>query len=195
MSLRTKFFSAGLAVGLFALISGAGFAQQPQTTEKDQSPEANKVQRPFGRQQRGFGRGQGRGFRQGKGHRAFGPRLMQELNLTDDQQQQVRSIMEQNMESTRTQREELRQLGEKRFQGTVSTDDQARARTLHEQMHASMKDTHARIASLLTVEQKTKLEELKKERKANHERFGGKRRGEFPARRELESAPPQKPNN
>lgn len=192
MSLRTKLFSASLALGLLTAISGAGLAQQTQNPEKGQTPELNNPQGPFGRGEgRGFGRGEGRGFRHGKG-RGFGGRLMQELNLTEEQKQQMRTIREQNMESTRTQREELRQLGEKRSQGTLTAEDQTRARTLHEQMRASMKDTHSKVETILTGEQRTRLEELKKERKANHERFG-KRRG-F-RQRDQGNAPAQKPES
>jgi Spy/CpxP family protein refolding chaperone len=186
MSLRTKIFNASLALGLFAVISGTGLAQQPQNQDKGQSPEINGPQRPFGR-------GEGRGFRRGHGH-GFGRGLMQELNLTDDQKQQVRSIIQQNMESTKAQREELRQLGEKRSQGTLTAEDQARARTLHEQMRASMKDTHSKIATVFTAEQRTRLEELRKERKANHERFG-ERRGGFRGQPDRGNPPTQKPAN
>ena len=185
MSLRTKLFNASMALGLFAVVGGTGLAQQPQNPDKGQSPEITGPQRPFGR-------GEGRGFGRGHGHGAFGPGLMQELNLTDDQKQQVRSIMEQSLESTKAQREELRQLGEKRSQGTLTADDQGRAKTLHEQMRASMKDTHSKIANVLTAEQKTRLEELKKERKANHERFE-KRRGGF--RPDQGNPPAQKPTS
>jgi Spy/CpxP family protein refolding chaperone len=186
MSLRTKLFNASLALGLFAVVSGTGLAQQPQDPDKGQSPEINGAQRPFGR-------GEGRGFRRGHGY-GFGRGFMQELNLTDDQKQQVRSIIQQNMESTKAQRQELRQLGEKRSQGTLTAEDETRARTLHEQMRASMKDAHSKIATVFTAEQKTRLEELRKERQANHERFG-KRRGGFRGQPDRGSPPAQKPTN
>jgi Spy/CpxP family protein refolding chaperone len=102
--------------------------------------------------------------------------MVRELNLTDDQKQQVRTIVQQNFAANKATREELRQLGEKQRQGTLTADEQARARTLHEQMRASMKDTQMKIAGLLTPEQKTKAEELWKQRRANHERFGEPRR-------------------
>jgi periplasmic protein CpxP/Spy len=125
-----------------------------------------------------MGRGEGRGFGRGAGPEGgFGPGLLRELNLTDDQKQQVRTILQQSLGGSKTAREELRQLGEKRRQGTLTTEEEARARTLHEQMRASMKDTETKIASVLTAEQKAKIEELRKERKAKHEGFGGPRRG------------------
>ena len=184
MSSRTKLFSASLTLALFATVSAAGLAQQPQNQDQSQAPGARESQRPFGR-------GEGRGF--GRGHHgAFGPQLMQELNLTEEQKQQIRTIIDQSMESTRAQREELRQFGGKRFQGTLTAEEQARAKTLHEQMRASMKETHARIETILTAEQKTRLEELRKERKANHERFG-KRRGGIRGQSDQDKPPAQKP--
>ena len=103
--------------------------------------------------------------------------MLRELNLTDDQKQQVRTILQESFAGSKTAREELRQLGEKRRQGTLTTEEEARARTLREQLHASMKDTETKIASVLTAEQKAKIKELRKERKANHDRSGGPGRG------------------
>ena len=182
----TKLLRVILALGVFAVAGLTGLGQQPQ--DQKQSPDANGPQRPFGRGDgRGFGRGPGPGGN-------FGPGLLRELNLTDDQKQQVRSIIEQSMASTKAQREELRQLGEKRFQGTLSAEDEARAKTLHEQMRAAMKDSESKIAAVLTAEQKAKLADLMKERQADRERFG-KRRGGSPRRPGESGPPPQKPAN
>lgn len=168
MLMRTRLFSAALAIGVFAAI---GFAQQPQNQDKGQAPGAEVPQRPFGR-------GEGRGFQhKGGRQRGFAPRMMQELNLTDEQKQQVRGVLQQGFESTKAQREELRQLGQKRFQGALSADDQARAKLLHEQMRAAMKENRTKIDSILTTEQKAKLQELKTERQARRAEFGKGRRG------------------
>ena len=140
-----------------------------------------------------MGRGEGRGVR-GPGRGAeFGSGLMRELNLSDDQKQQVRTIIQQSFESSKTTREELRPLGEKRRQGTLASDEEARARTLHEQMRASMKDTETKIAAVLTTEQKARAESLRQERKTNHERFGGRRLG-FPGPPRQDNQPAQKPS-
>src|SRR5439155_1853322 len=121
------------------------------------------------------------------------PSLLRELNLSDDQKQQVRTIIQQSFESSKTTREELRPLGEKRRQSTLTSDEETRARTLHEQMRASMKDTETKIAAVLTTEQKARAESLRKERKTNHERFGGRRRG-FPGPPRQDNQPAQKPS-
>lgn len=175
-----------MALTIFAIAAVAGHAQQPQNQDPKQSPATKEGQRPFGR-------GEGRGFRHGPGPRGiFDPRLMRELNLTDDQRQQIGQLVENSMESTKDQREQLRQLVEKKMQGPLTADEQGQFKTLHEQMRASMKDTQEKIAAVLTAEQKVKLEETIKERKANRERFGD-RRGRFRGQPRDGGAPPQKP--
>ena len=170
---RTKLFSASLALALLVVVGATCLAQQPQNQTQNQSPGAGGPP-PFGRG--GPGR-RGHGPRGPGGPGMLGLAALRELNLTDDQKQQIQKITEANFESTKTQREELRQLMQKRFQGTLTAEEQARAKTLHEQMQTSMKDTESKIAAILTPEQKAKLEELMKERKANHDGFG--RRGGF----------------
>ena len=101
---------------------------------------------------------------------------IRELNLTDAQRQQAQAIRRENFERNRAVREELKQLLQKRQQGTLSETDQARARELRRQLHESRRSTRAQIAGLLTEEQKTKLQEMRKNRRENRERFG--RRGQ-----------------
>ena len=182
MFLRTKLTYAGMMLGLLTAFGAVVQAQQPATQNPAEGP---------GR----MGRGEGRGFRRGLGPGGgFGPGLVRELNLSNEQKQQVRTIIQHSFESSKAAREELRQLGEKRRQGTLTSEEQARARTLHAQMRASMKDTATKLAAVLTPEQKTRVEELLKERKANHQRFGGPRRG-FPGQLRQGNPPAQKPSN
>jgi Spy/CpxP family protein refolding chaperone len=166
MYLRTKIIRAGLVVGLLTAFGPLVPAQQPSTqTTTTQTPESRMERR---RERRGFRRGPGQG-RMGHG-------ALSELNLSDAQKQQIRAIMEQG-QGNKTLRQEMRQLGEKRRQGTLSAEDQARVLALREQMRSAMKDRRTKLEAVLTAEQKTKLESLRKERRANGERFGGKRRG------------------
>jgi Spy/CpxP family protein refolding chaperone len=164
MFLRKNFTRAGLMLA-FLIAAGVGVqAQQPSTQKPAEGP---------GKMERG-----GRGFRRGpRAGGNFGPHLLGQLNLTDDQKKQVHAIVTQTFESNKATREELRQLGEKRRQGTLSADDEARARTLHKEMRAAMGETETKIAAVLTAEQKAKVEGLMKERKAGFERSGGGRRG------------------
>ena len=183
MFLLRKLTYAGLALGLLTAFGAVVSAQQPSTQNPAEGP---------GR----MGRGEGRGFRRGPGPGGnFGPRLLEQLNLTDDQKKQIRTAIGQTFESNKATREELRQLGEKRRQGTLSADDETRARTLHQQMRSSMADTETKIAAVLTAEQKAKAEQLVKERKTEGERSGGKRRGPGRGQPGQGTPPAQKPSN
>ena len=180
---RVNFFAACVAIVLSAVV---GYAQQQPNPDQNQAPETNQRQRPFGPRE-------GRGFRRGPGRDGmFGPEVLRQLNLTEDQQKQIHTIIQQNFESTKTQRDELRQLGEKRSQGTLTAEEEARARTLREQLQSSMKESQSKIAALLTADQKTKLEEIMKERRENRERFGNRHRGGFPTPNQP-NPPAQKP--
>ena len=190
MLLRTRLTFTSLSLGLltaFGALAQAQQPQQPQPSTQNPTP-GTETARPFGRKE-------GRGFRRGPGPGgSFGPDVLRELNLTDNQQQQVRAIVGQGFEGRKAEIDELRQLGEKRRQGTLTAADEARARSLHQQMRASMKDNEAKIAAILTAEQKTKAEELMKLRRANHERFCGRRRG-FLGQPDQGNPPSPKPPN
>ena len=188
MFLGAKFTLAALSLGLLTTFGTAAQAQQPQPSTQNQPPRTDTAG-PFRRRE-------GRGFRRGRGPGGnFGPRVLSELNLTDDQRKQFRSIIEQTFAGNKGAREELRQLGEKRRQGTLTAEDQVRAKTLHQQMRASMGETETKIAALLTTEQRARADELIKERKANFERFGGRPPRRFPGQPGQSNPPPQKPAN
>ena len=188
MFIRTKLAFAGLSLGLLTGFGAVAQAQQPQPSTQNQTP-GTEAARPFARRA-------GRGFRRGPGAGGnFGPRLLRQLSLTDDQRKQVRGIFEQTFAGNKAVRAELQQLGEKRRQGTLTAEDQARARTLHQQIRASMADTETRIAAVLTAEQKAKAEELIKERKAKFERLGGRPPRRFPGRPRQGNPPTKSPAN
>jgi Spy/CpxP family protein refolding chaperone len=88
-----------------------------------------------------------------------------ELNLTEEQRQQSRAILERRLESTKLQREELFKLREKRTAGTFTADDEARARALHQEIRTAMEGLRSEMEAVFTAEQKARLEGLKKERK------------------------------
>lgn len=163
MSLRTKLALAGLAMALVTASAAAVQAQQPQPSTQNQTP---------GNETRRFGRGE---ERQGSRHFGRAPLAgLRELNLTDEQKQQVRAIMERNFDSTKALREELRTLGQKRFEGTLTPEEQARAKELHQQMAESMKNAMTEVQGILTAEQNAKLEEFRKEGGPKHGRHGGR---------------------
>ena len=147
------------AVMSIVLASGAlAFAQQPQSPTPDGSMRSDRM-----RQREGRGHGK-------MGRRNGGElRAMQELNLTEDQRLQQRAIAERYVETIKSKREELVQLHDKGIQGSVSADDEARAKTLRQEIHNSRQSMHTEIEGILTTEQRTKLEQIKTERKLGRE--------------------------
>ena len=160
MFLRHKPTLTGLAL---ILLTASGAAIQAQQRPPTRNPTP-------GSENRRFGRGEER-----QGMHRFGRAPLaglRELNLTDEQKQQVRAIMERNFDSTKALREEMRTLGQKRFEGTLTSEEQARAKELHQQLAESMKNAMTEVQGILTPEQKAKLEELRKEDGPKHGRHG-----------------------
>ena len=152
----------------FILALGAiAFGQQPQAQAPEGGTRPDSLRHRDGRRhdendsmgRHGFGRFPG----------------MRQLNLTEDQRQQQRAIVQRHLENTKAQREELFKLREKRIAGEFTADDEARAKTLRLEIHSSMQGIHNEIEGILTAEQRTKLEQLKTERKARHERMRERR--------------------
>jgi len=159
--------------GVFVLMLAVGvgvFAQEPQSQTpsiRDESSQRERLERIERRRERLLNR-EGR-LREGRErHRGVG-RMMHDLNLTDEQRQQSRAIRQRRLEGLKLQREELFKLREKRIAGTFTAEDEARARTLHQEMRTAMQGVRSEMETVLTAEQKAKLEELKKERKERME--------------------------
>jgi Spy/CpxP family protein refolding chaperone len=163
MFLRMKLSVAALAVSLSAF-GGVALAQQTQTQTQPsaQNPAAGEQQlRRAGVARRTMQR------------RARQPMLrgLRQLNLTDQQKQQARSIRQTSLESNKAQRQELRQLTQQWRQGTLSPEGLARANELRKQFRAGREAMRGQLTGILTPEQKAKLEEMIKTRRANHELF------------------------
>ena len=158
MSIRTKLI---LMVASLTICAPVAFAQQPQTNT--QTPNTTPgAQQPGPR----WGR---RGMRR---HGEMGKQGgIQQLNLTDDQKQQVRSIIQTQSNGTKAQREELWQLMQQRRAGTLTPEGQARAQVLRKELMEGRKAAHAQMLNVLTADQKAKLEQMKQERRANREKF------------------------
>lgn len=146
-----------------------GYAQEPDTTQQEKTRPGLEGP-PVGRRHGRMGR-----------HGRIGG--MRELNLTEEQQQQQRAILERQMGNTKAQREELFKLREKRIAGTFTAEDEARAGALRDEIRNSMKGMRSELESILTAEQRTKLEQLKTERKGRREEMRERRR-EIRERRE-----------
>jgi len=146
-------------------VSGAVVVAQDQPAPTTGTPQIQKQNRGDRLGRRGKRR-QMRSQRLGRGLRG--------LDLTDQQREQARVIMRANFESHKAQIEELKQLRQKGREG-LSDADKARARELHKQLRESRLSARNQLSSLLTAEQKTKLEERMKNRRERRERSG--RRG------------------
>lgn len=95
-------------------------------------------------------------------HRGFAG--MRELDLTEEQRQQQRAIMQRQLGNTKAQREELFKLREKRIAGTLTPEDEARVQALRREIRDSMQGIRTEMESVLTAEQRARLEQLKSER-------------------------------
>ena len=161
-SKREMFLRRILSVLVAVLaLNAVCYAQQPETGPQDKTRPG--LEGPSARRHGRMGRHARRGH-------------MQELNLTEEQRQQQRAILQRQLGNTRAQREELFQLSEKRIAGTFTAEDGARARALREEVHNSMKSIRSEMESVLTAEQRARLEQLKTERKARREEMRERRR-------------------
>ena len=95
-------------------------------------------------------------------------RALEQINLSDAQRQQLRTIMQTQAQTNKPQRDELRQLMQQWRAGTITPEGQARAKALRGQLLESRMGVHSQIMGVLTPEQKTKLQELREARRANH---------------------------
>jgi Spy/CpxP family protein refolding chaperone len=98
-------------------------------------------------------------------------RILRELNLTEAQQQQARTIVENHLAAIKPQREELSRLREQREQGAVQGDVSQRAKELRAQIQESMKNTRAQLLNILTAEQRAKFDQMETEFKARREQM------------------------
>ena len=160
----TKAMIAGLIFGLaFGVVA---FAQQ--TSSQTQNPT------PGAQQRRGFGQmNRRRAMRRRTMMGGIG--ALRQLNLTDAQKQQARTIVQSNFSNTKATREELAKLRNQRREGTLTPEGMARAKELRQQFQESRKGVRNQLAGILTPEQKAKLEEMIKIRRANHEKLGPRR--------------------
>ena len=165
----TKGMIAGL---IFSLAFGAiAFAQQTAPQTQNPTPGAQRRQ----------------GLGQMRRRRAMRRRAMmgglRQLNLTDAQKQQARTIMQSNRTNANTKaaREELAKLRGQRRDGTLTPEGMARVQELRKQFQESRQGVRNQLNGVLTPEQKAKLEEMIKTRRANHEKLGP-RRGPMPNR-------------
>ena len=161
MSLKRKLITA--ATSAFAVVAfSTTFASAQDTNTNQENNTTQKQETREGRGGRGFGR------RGGKGMHGGGKMMLRglgQLNLSDAQREQIRGISESFKTSTQIQREELRSLGMKKRDGIITTDEQARFKEIRTQLKASGEQMRNSVLAVLTVEQRTQLEQMKEEMK------------------------------
>lgn len=160
MVLKNRLAVAALLLGLL-FASAPAFAQQPQ-----EAPGAE------GRAERGLHRG---GRRGGRGDMHI-LRMLRQLELTEAQQQQARTIAENYLAAIKPQREELMKLREQKEQGAENADLHSRAQALRTQIHESTRTMHEQLLAILTPEQRTRLDQMQAEFKGRRERMRERRR-------------------
>jgi len=165
MSIRKNLLGISGIILTFGMVA---FAQQTRTSPTAQDGTLKRERLERREKLRGRLEGMRRhGDREGLRHRGPGVgRALRGIDLTDAQREQIRSITQRRLESTKVQREELFKLREKRIAGTFSAEDEARAKALHQEIRTAMVGVRAETAGVLTPEQKARIEELHKERKA-----------------------------
>lgn len=160
---KKMFFRRILSTSLALLaLTAITYAQQQQTPAEENQVSGQKGPRE--------GRRQGRMGR----HRGFA--ALHKLNLSEEQRQQQRAILQRQLGTTKAQREELFKLREKRFAGTLTAEDQARVQALRRELRDSMQSTRTEMETVLTAEQRAKLEELKTQRKVRRDEMREHRR-------------------
>jgi periplasmic protein CpxP/Spy len=148
MSLKNKFLTGiamATAVGAFAVAASA------QTTTTTPQTDGLKQERGWGGHRKG---GEGRRGPRG-GDAAF---MFHDLNLTDAQKSQIKSILDANKPSD-AEMQQIKSLQEARRSGTQLTDEQK----------AQFQAIHQQILAILTPEQKQQLEQKQQERRQQME--------------------------
>jgi Spy/CpxP family protein refolding chaperone len=167
---RRLFLTVALA-GLFALVASAASAQTPSAPQGQ-----NQTQPPFGRRMGGRMGGRQSGENPMRGEHEE-RRALRDLNLTDAQRQQLRDIEKRYAQPFRADREELRKLMEtRRNGGTLTPEQEARAKQLREELRANAERMRGEIQNILTPEQRQQLQQRRDEMKQQGEQNKQRRR-------------------
>ena len=145
-----------LSSALMLLLTGAAFAQDNIGQSRDVVVPARRLERQQRRQR----------MRQ---QRLF--RLREQLDLSDVQRQQLRELRHNRLDSTKSAREELFGLREKRRAGTFTEADKTRAHELRLDLRQSLKGMRSDVQNILTPEQRMKIEGLRKTRRERRQRI------------------------
>ncbi len=163
MSFKNKFFSVlTLAFAVFGFATFASAQDTTKTTDTDTTQKQEK------REWRGRGKrdGMGEGFRGDK--RGGMMRGFRDLNLTDAQKTQIKTIMDANRPDQATM-EEMKTLHDAKQNGTLTADQQERFKTLRRQAREKGEAVHQQILAVLTPEQLQQFQQKQQEMKQKWE--------------------------
>lgn len=162
MSLKRKIITA--VISAFALVTFTTFVSaQNSNTNTQEQDSANQQQREKRDRRGGKRNGMGRGQRGGDIMR-----VLERLNLTDTQKQQVRTILEANRPNP-SEFEEVKGLMEAKRNGTITAEQTEKLKAFHEQMKQKHEQVKTQILAVLTDEQRTEYEKIKAEMKQRRE--------------------------
>ena len=159
MSLKNKFFSiaaTGLAITAFSTFAAA---QSSDSTTAQPQIDAPRAERAAGFHKRGGGHGMhgARGLMGG----------LRDLNLTDAQRTQIRSIIEANR-PVQSANGEMKTLIEAKRSGTLTDAQKEQFKALRQEQKAKMEQVHEQILAVLTDEQRTQVQQKQQEMREKH---------------------------
>jgi Spy/CpxP family protein refolding chaperone len=167
MSFKNKFFSA--LTMAFALLAFSTFASAQETPKTDSDNTQKREWR------KGKRDGSGKGFRRGGMRGGKYLRGFRDLNLTDAQKAQVRTIMEANRPD-QAAFEEMKTLRQAKRDGSLTAEQKDRLKTLRQQSREKGQAVRQQLLAVLTDEQRQQLEAKKAEMKQKREERKQQRR-------------------
>ena len=158
MSIKTKLSSLiTLALAFFALTAIAS-AQDTSTTTQPNTTQ--KQERQWGKH---------RGDRGARGmHRMDGMMGFRDLNLTDAQKAQIKTIHEANR-PTPGAMQEMKTLRDAKRNGTITPEQTEQLKTLRNQQREKMESVHQQVLAILTPEQRQQLDQKREDMKKRWE--------------------------
>jgi hypothetical protein len=94
---------------------------------------------------------------------------LRQLNLSDEQKQQRHVILERHMSTLKSQRDQLFQLRQRRLEGSLTAEDREKAKSMRQELRASMQGLRGELRNTLTAEQRAQVETMRTERKQRRE--------------------------
>jgi protein CpxP len=156
---KFKFNVVAVLVLAFGVFAGAALAQDTTTT----TPNQDNTQKQDKFERRGKFRGGEHNFRGNRGPEGM-LRMFRDLNLTDAQKTQIKTILDAN-KPDQASIDQMKSIREARKNGTeITADQKAQLKAAREAQRTQMESVHQQILAVLTPEQKTQLDAKQKQR-------------------------------